>query len=100
MTVTDYSYIHFVIKLCNFVTCNMLLPNTAHQAAHFEMDGRICIFNRNAWLGLNEAWGREHIISASFNYWSEDGQTIRMHLGWLSHAPFNKPHVNFRKKGQ
>ncbi len=31
VTVTDYSYIYFVIKLHNFVNCNQLLPNTANQ---------------------------------------------------------------------
>ncbi len=29
VTITDYNYIYLVNKLRNFITCNLLLPNTA-----------------------------------------------------------------------
>ncbi len=31
VTVTNYDYFYFVIKLRNSITCNQLLPNTGHH---------------------------------------------------------------------
>ncbi len=40
VTVTDKSYIYFVNKLCNLVTCNQLLPDTDRQIDR-QIDGQI-----------------------------------------------------------
>ncbi len=43
VTVLDYNYIYFVIKLCNF-TCNWLLPNTAHNNTACKFLDDLCTF--------------------------------------------------------